>query len=159
MKRDIFIDNNIACRFANPIDPHYKELVSWLIENHVIPENQEDDRAYLVVSNKLLNEYLSSCRGAPATNAIPNIVNKLLRDGRLIKISNKQISEFKTTYFTKTVERKLTSNAEDRNHIPVVLLSERRMALTNDEKFTYDLVNFPGFTVIVSDRPERIPYK
>lgn len=159
MKRDIFIDNNIACRFANPVDANYKDLVVWLNDNHVIPEDQEDDRAYLVVSNKLLKEYLSSCRGALATNAIPNIVNKLLREGRLIKISNEQISEFKNTYFTKTVERKLTSNAEDRNHIPVVLLSERKMALTNDEKFTYDLENFPGFTVVVSDRPEQISYK
>lgn len=159
MKRDIFIDNNIACRFANPVDPNYKNLVAWLNDNHVIPENQEDDRAYLVVSNKLLKEYLSSCRGAFATNAIPNIVNKMLREGRLVKISNDQINEFKSAYFTKAVERKLTSNAEDRNHIPVVLLSERKMALTNDEKFTYDLVNFPGFTVIVSDRPEQIPYK
>lgn len=159
MKRDIFIDNNIACRFANPVDPNYKALVSWLNDNHVIPENQEDDRAYLVVSNKLLGEYLASCRGALSINAIPNIVNKLMREGRLIKISNEQINTFKNAFFTKAVEKKLTSNAEDRNHIPVVLLSERKMALTNDGKFTSDLVNFPGFTVIVSDRPEQLPYR
>lgn len=159
MKRDIFIDNNIACRFANPVDPNYKDLVAWLNDNHVIPENQEDDRAYLVVSNKLLKEYFSSCRGAFATNAIPNIVGKLMKQGRLVKISNEQINEFKATFFSKTVERKLTSNAEDRNHIPVVLLSDRKMALTNDENFTSDLVNFPGFTVVVSDRPEKISYK
>ena len=159
MKRDIFIDNNIACRFSNPVDQNYKALVSWLNDNHVIPNDLEDDRAYLVVSNKLLKEYLASCRGAFATNAIPNIVNKLTREGRLIKISNEQINTFKSTYFSKTVEKKLASNAEDRNHIPVVLLSERKMALTNDDKFASDLVNFPGFTVIVSDRPEQLPYK
>lgn len=27
MKKDIFIDNNIACRFANPMDPKMKKLI------------------------------------------------------------------------------------------------------------------------------------
>lgn len=159
MKRDIFIDNNIACRFANPIDSNYKSLVAWLNDNHIIPHDQEDDRAYLVVSNKLLQEYFASCRGALSTNAITNIVNKLMREGRLVKISNEQINTFRNTYFSKAIEKKLKSNAEDRNHIPVVLLSDRKMALTNDDKFTSDLEFFPGFTVIVSNRPEQIPYK
>lgn len=89
MKHDIFIDNNIASKFANPADPEYKELIRWLMDNHEITEGQDDDRAY----------------------------------------------------------------------IPAVLLSDRKYALTYDENFTYDLENFPGFTVIVKSRPEELPYK
>ena len=47
---------------------------------------------------------------------------------------------------------------EKRNHIPIVLLSERKYALTKDKNFTYDLENFPGFKVLVSSHPENIPY-
>ena len=87
------------------------------------------------------------------------IVSKLTREGRLVNISNQQIKNFKNQYFTKTVEKKLQSNDEDREHIPTVLLSDRKYALTYDDNFKYDLEHFPGFTVIVKKRPEDLPYK
>ncbi len=49
--KDIFIDNNIAKNFCNPLDPEYKRLIQWLIS---------DSTAYLVVSNKLIVEYTRS---------------------------------------------------------------------------------------------------
>lgn len=159
MKRDIFIDNNIASKFNNPADVNYKELTKWLLDNHNIPSSGEDDRAYLVVSNKLLAEYGRSCSLARGATAITIIVDKLTKDGRLIKINNNQIKDFKAKYFTKTIQKKLQSNTEDREHIPVVLLSNRKYALIRDKKFASDLKNFPGFIVLVSDRPENIPYK
>ncbi len=159
MKRDIFIDNNIASKFANPADPEYKELIRWLMDNHDIPERQDDDRAYLVVSQKLMTEYNRSCRDASGSTSIPMIISKLTQEGRLVRISNQQIKDFKSLHFTKAVEKKLRSNNEDREHIPTVLLSDRKYALTYDEDFTYDLEHFPGFTVIVKSRPEEIPYK
>lgn len=154
MKRDIFIDNNIACRFANPMDPEMKKLITWIMHN----EKDNEDNAFLVVSDKLLHEYFASCQGAYGMTSIPMIVNKLTREGRLVKISNAEIKEFQHKYFTKKVEKNLRSNQEDRNHIPVVLLSERKYALTNDDKFTYDLEHFPGFKVLVCSRPENMPY-
>ena len=159
MMRDIFIDNNIASKFSNPADPEYKELIRWLMDNHDIAEGEEDDRAYLVVSQKLLVEYARSCRDAAGKTSIPMIISQLTRDGRLERITNQQIKEFKNKYFTKSVERNLRANNEDRDHIPAVLLSERKYALTYDENLTHDLENFPGFTVLVSKRPEDIPYK
>lgn len=159
MKHDIFIDNNIASKFANPADPEYKELIKWLMDNHDIAEGADDDRAYLVVSNKLLEEYLRSSREAFGATAIPMIINKLTKENRLVKITNQQIKNFKSQYFTKAVEKKLKSNSEDRDHIPTVLLSNRKYALTYDANFTYDLEHFGGFTVIVKSRPEEIPYK
>ena len=159
MKHDIFIDNNIASKFANPADPEYKELIRWLMDNHKLSEGQDDDRAYLVVSQKLIAEYIRSCRDASGSTSIPMIINKLTQEGRLVRISNQQIKDFKIQFVTKAVEKKLRSNNEDRDHIPVVLLSDRKYALTYDENFTYDLENFPGFTVIVKSRPEELPYK
>ncbi len=159
MKHDIFIDNNIASKFANPADPEYKALIQWLMDNHEIAQGAADDRAYLVVSQKLLAEYSRSCRDAAGITSIPMIVNKLTQEGRLVKISNLQIKNFKNQYFTKTVEKKLQSNSEDREHIPTVLLSDRKYALTYDDNFKYDLEHFPGFTVIVEKRPEDLPYK
>ncbi len=158
MKHDIFIDNNIASKFANPADPEYKELIRWLMDNHEIGEGQNDDRAYLVVSQKLLAEYLRSCRDASGATSIPMIINKLTKEDRLVRITNQEIKDFKSQHFTKAVEKKLRSNNEDRDHIPTVLLSDRKYALTYDENFTYDLEHFHGFAVIVKSRPEELPY-
>ncbi len=159
MKHDIFIDNNVASKFANPADPEYKALIQWLMDNHDIEDGAEDDRAYLVVSQKLLAEYSRSCRDASGATSIPMIVSNLTKEGRLVRVTNQEIKDFKTLYFTKTVEKKLRSNNEDRDHIPPVLLSDRKYALTYDDNFTYDLEHFPGFTVIVKSRPEDLDYK
>lgn len=59
MKKDIFIDNNIACRFANPMDPEMKKLINWIMKN----EEGSEDNAILVVSDKLLHEYKLLVRG------------------------------------------------------------------------------------------------
>lgn len=155
MKKDIFIDNNVACRFSNPMDPEMIKLVAWLMDNTADIVN----RAILVVSKKLLEEYSSSCRGAASNTAIPSIVDNLQRNDRLSFISNKRIKNFQKKYFTKKVEKHLRSNAEDREHIPVVLLSDRKYALTNDSNLAEDLRSFPGFSPVVSSRPEDIPYK
>ena len=72
----------------------------------------------------------------PAENQWAGEVNTYER--RLTKITNADIKGFQNKYFTKTVERTLRSNQENRNHIPVVLLSERKFALTNDRNFTFD---------------------
>jgi len=154
MKKDIFIDNNIACRFSNPMDPEMKKLIYW-IQKYVAGS---EDNAILVVSQKLLNEYFASCKGAYGKTSIPIILDQLTREGRICKISNSEIKEFKAKYFTKKVENHLMSNQEDRNHIPVALLSERKYVLTRDDKFTYDLLHFPGFKVLVCERPQDLPY-
>lgn len=157
LKKDIFIDNNIAKNFSNPIDPEYKKLIKWLMEFSSDSQSQHNN-AYLVVSKKLLAEYYRTMGHAGLGNNITVIINLLTQQGRLVQVSNEQIKEFKQKYFTKKVERQLVSNKEDREHIPVVLLSDRKYALTLDEKFTTDLINFPGFTVTVGKKPTDIPY-
>jgi predicted nucleic acid-binding protein len=152
MLKDIFIDNNIAKNFGNPQDPEYKKLQKWLMDNETEP------KSYLVVSNKLLAEYYRSVGQSYYQNSIPSIIDKLTREGRLIKISNEQIKEFKRQYFTNKVKKNFTCNKEDQEHIPVVLLSDRKYVLTLDQKFTDDLLNFPGFRVIVCAKPQDFPY-
>lgn len=156
MTKDIFIDNNVAKNFANPLDPEYKKLVEWLRRFNAddLPNN-----AHLVVSNKLLAEYSRTAGAAHSVSSIPVIIDKLTKEGRLIKINNADIREFKNNHFTRRVVRNLTCNQEDRDHIPVVLLSYRKYALSLDHNFCRDLINFPGFVVRVENRPENLPYQ
>jgi len=159
MKKDIFIDNNVASKFSNPQDKEYIKLTQWLLKFDDKDIENKDNYAHLVVSNKLLNEYCRSAQNATSNTSIPIIINKLLQDGRLVKISNEEIKIFRTTHFTKTVERKLRSNSEDRDHIPLILLSDRKYALTLDDNLKYDLENFSGFSCKVEKKPENLPYK
>ena len=82
----------------------------------------------------------------------------LQKQGRLVFVKNSEINNFRTTYFTKKIEKKLTCNQEDWDHIPIVLLSDRKFALSIDDAFVKDLINFPRFNVTACKRPEDIPY-
>lgn len=155
MKKDIFIDNNIAKNFSNPMDEEYKRLIRWLMTYD--PGNSSVN-AILVVSNKLLAEYNRTAMNATTGTNSHVIINKLMSEGRLVKISNPAIKEFKQKFFSKKTEKSLRSNKADHDHIPVVLLSDRKYALSLDDNFIYDLRHFPGFTVLVEKRPEKLPY-
>ncbi len=154
MKKDIFIDTNIASRFTNPMDKEYIKLIEWILKY----DKDSPNNAYLVVSNKLLAEYNRSIMNSHTNTSLYVIINSLTIQGRLIKITNAQIKEFQRIYFTKKTVKQLRSNSEDREHIPVVLLSERKFALAIDDNFVYDLKNFPGFIVQAEKRPENLPY-
>lgn len=155
MRKDIFIDNNIGKNFANPLDPEYKKLIQWLM---AFNPNDAGKNAYLIVSNKLIAEYLRTSGSASSLTNITVIIGKMTQEGRLVKISNEQIKDFKQKYFKKKVIKNFTCNKEDHDHIPVVLLSERKYALSIDDKFINDLINFPGFTVWAAKKPENLPY-
>jgi hypothetical protein len=153
--KDLFIDNNIAKNFANPVDPNYKELIDWLCYF----DKNSADNAFLVVSNKILNEYLSSSINCFKQSSIPIIIDKLTREGRLKKFENSAIRDFQNKHFKKIVVSKLLSNKEDHAHLAIVLMSDRKYALTIDNNLYCDLKNFPGFNVTVEKRPENLDYK
>lgn len=153
--KDIFIDNSIAKNFANPLDPEYKKLVSWLLNYSY---SDPLGNAFLVVCNKLLMEYGRTSSNSKSRTNILAIVDKLLREGRLNKIQNSEIKDFKQKHFKPKVVRCLTCNNADRDFIPVVLLSHRKYALVADYAFRNDLIKFPGFVVCAERRPEDIPY-
>lgn len=161
--KDIFIDNNVAKNFATPLDKHYKDLITWINEfDKELVDNNPNlivNYAHLVVSQKLLTEYLSSSYNSSKTNAIPVIISRLTIQGRLIKISKKEIDYFISEKFSKTIIKKLKSNVEDHCHLVAVLLSNRKLCLTYDKNLSKDLNSFPGYTVVVRRRPEDINYR
>jgi hypothetical protein len=157
MTKDIFIDNNVAKNFANPMDKEYKKLVSWLQQYKPVP-SPDHSNAHLVVSTKLIREYIASSGGANAATSIPALIAQLQKEGRLIRISNEDIKTFQNKYFSPKVLKVLKCNHRDRDHIPAVLLSHRKYALTIDDNFGNDLLRFPGFKPTVAKRPENIPY-
>jgi hypothetical protein len=153
--KDLFIDNNIAKNFSYPVDTEYKKLISWLMKND---KSQPNQNAYLVLSKKIINEYNRSSAQSYSNTCMPVIVDKLIKEGRKNFIKNDQIKNFRRKYFTKRITNKLKSNQIDWDHIPTVLLSDRKYALSLDDNFINDLRNFPGFTVQVEKRPEDLPY-
>jgi len=155
MKQDIFIDTNIAKNFSYPIDNEYKRLINWLLKNDL---EQSELNAYILVSQKLINEYSRSSANAKSLTTISVILSKMQKQGRRVFITNQQIKDFQKEYFSKKTLKKLKSNEEDREHIPVVFLSDRKYVLTIDENFTYDLEHFPNFKATVEKRPENLPY-
>lgn len=161
IKKDIFIDNNVAIKLSNPPEKEYKELIKWLLK-----ENKEtpDENAYIVISQKLLNEYHRSNQNAKSKSNITVILARMARGnnyiddknreiiGRKIQISKKLIKDFQNKNFSKKVLKKLQSNIEDREHIPVVMLSDRRKVLTEDINFTKDL---KYFSAEVENKPKQ----
>ncbi len=154
--KDIFIDNNVAKNFANPLDPEYKKLVAWL---KAYNGNNHLGNAYLAVSKKIIVEYKKTCGASLSDNAIVAIVDLFTRQGRLNNITNDQIKDFRARYFTKKICRHLRSNWKDHDHIPVVLLSYRKLAISIDDKFVHDVLHFPGFQAIAVKKPQDLNYE
>jgi hypothetical protein len=153
--KDIFIDSNIAKSFSRPADEEYKNLIRWLL----IHKHDTENDAYLLFSKKLEQEYVGSAQHAKSFTSIPYIIEILRRQERLREFSNNEIEDFLTTFVTKKVKRRLREIKKDWNHLPLVMLSDRKMAITIDDDFIYNLTHFPGFTVIAAKRPEELPYK
>ncbi|WP_113661468.1 hypothetical protein [Pedobacter nanyangensis] len=161
--KDIFIDNNVAKNFSNPLDNEYKKLIEWIInydESIVAVEpDKKKDFAHLVVNQKLLTEYLRSSYNCFHSTSMPMIIALLTRQGRLIKHNNSLIGELKSQLFSKKILRNILSNEEDHCHICTIIQSNRKKALTYDENLTIDLKSFPNYNIEVSDRPEKIGYE
>jgi len=177
MKIDIFIDNNIVKNFASAKDFEYIKLIVWLMQlskyeidcifSKLRTENKEmlysltnkDKKPYLAISKKLHEEYLGGAMQAKSFTAINNLLLRLKSDGnRFNEIKSVQIQEFINE------RRKIFDNLnylkKDKEHIPIVLLSDRKYALTYDKDFTDALINFPGYKdmVKVEKRPENLRY-
>ncbi|CAN5485934.1 hypothetical protein BH10BAC5_BH10BAC5_24940 [soil metagenome] len=154
--KDLFIDNTIASKFGNPMDQEYKKLITWLIE---FDPKKRDKCASLMISKKIIKEYSASTINATSVTNIMVIVNQMIAEDRGTQISNDEIKKFKMNNYSKKIRRQLRSNKKDWNHIPLVLLSKRKFALTYDKNFEYDLIHFPGYCVNVQKRPELLNYK
>lgn len=125
MKPDLFVDSNVSGHFARPVRPDYKALVKWLC-----------DEGCLVVCSSLIQEYGAAVRGSSSPTTLVAIVDRLQRDGRLRRFSKKKLQAFP---LRKHAPRRLRSNRADHDFIKVVLLSDRKLALSEDKKLTQDI--------------------
>ena len=142
MKKDIFIDCQIACKFASTKDPHLKELIDWLLKkDHENPA----DRAFLMLSPMLRKEYDGGNKNCFKEFSILTIIIKMQQDDRINFKKKEEIDEFKREYISKKQWDKLNSKENDKDNIPLVFLSDRKMVLSEDENFVEDLINFPKF--------------
>lgn len=149
------------------MDKEYIKLIKWLktYDKTAVEDGKKnkEEFAHLVVSQKLLVEYIGSANHPSSKNDSSNFIHIFISlltiQGRLVKIEKKEIGNFKQKIYTKTIERKFQSNKKDQNHIPIVLMSNRKMALTLDKNFKTDLENFPGFKVQVEERPQNLNYQ
>lgn len=94
--------------------------------------------------------------GATAPTTLAVIVGRLQRVGRLRRISKGELTAFR---FPKRVERRLQSNRADHDFIKLVLLSDRKLGLSEDRKFAHDVNSFPGHDARVAAAPSEIDYR
>jgi hypothetical protein len=158
--KDIFVDAQIANLFAEPPNEHYVKFICWLTGKK---EENYAGEGYLVLSNKLINEYIGGCRLSSKETSIGAIIDLLIKKNRYNKFSAKEIKDFQSKHFSKKLWNELKSKRSgscDPDHIAIVLLSSRKMALSQDENLIHDLLNFPKFKkkVVVGRSPEKVPY-
>lgn len=146
MRKDITIDCCCICKCVGQISDVYKELYDWLMT----PNNDSK----LMLSEKLHIEYIGS------NNQLNVFLNQLLQMNKIQPVvENKEIKDFRNKHFNKKIENKLRSNSKDWNHIALVMISTRRIALSEDNNLIYDINNFPKFFASADNCPSKLPYK
>jgi len=163
MKKDIFIDADVANKFASTKDEHLLELINWLLES----KNQ----SFLMMSDYLRNDCFKGNNHCSKEFSICTIYFQLQKDDRLNVKTKKEIKLFQQKFFNKKVWDKLkcTTNkkgdkSNDPEHIALILLSDRRIALTEDENLLNGILDFPmkgigGIKATVAKKPQELNYK
>lgn len=141
---DFFVDADRSKHFCRPIDSAYKRLIEWLRSD-----------GYLVVCPSLINEYHKAEQATTAPTALLMLVGHLQRHGRLKRFGKKALGAFR---IKKHITRRLRSNPKDRDHLKIVLLSDRKLGISGDVNFCHDVNNYPGHLAIVRPHPSQVPY-
>lgn len=152
-RKDIFIDADIANAFAG-IPDGWGDFIDWLIDK------ESKYNSIIVYSNALYHEYDNGNKGCAKETSILSILDRMIQEGRYIKITNKQIESFNSTYCTKF---DFTCNYKDRQHFALIFLSDRKMALIKDNKFASDVKRFPkngsnNFIATIASEPNELNY-
>ncbi|MGC4034900.1 MAG: hypothetical protein QM764_02990 [Chitinophagaceae bacterium] len=156
--KDLFIDANIANKFADPPDEDYKNLTDWLWNFN---PNNLPDNARLVVCQKLINDYFDGNRHCAKPSSIVVLYDKMLREGRIDKIKKDQIEQFQAKYFNWKSIRCKTAGSSDPCLIPLIFLSVRKLGLSEDIDLIYDIQNLPKWKnkATIKDHPSQLTYK
>ena len=159
MRKDIFIDAQIANTFAGSnLCQHVKDLIDWLL---TIDPINHDNEAHLVSSQYIRAEYWGGNNHCLKEYSIVSIYTELQKRDRINFKGKEEIEKFKRENISKKKWGKLKSKENDKNHIPLVFLSDRKMVLSNDNSFIEDLINFPKFgnDVKLARTPKDLNYK
>ena len=141
---DLFVDADRSKHFCRPIDSAYNKLIEWLRSD-----------GYLVVCPSLIKEYHKAEQATTAPTALLMLVGHLQRHGRLKQFGKTALGAFR---IKKHIATRLRSNLEDRDHLKIVLLSDRKLGISGDVKFRHDVNNYPGHRAIVRRHPSQVPY-
>ena len=146
MKPDLFIDSNISGHIAKPPDDHYRDLIRWLFAE-----------GCLVICRSLRREYCDAVRGSGLGRmTLPVIVGQLTRAGRLKRYSKKDLKRF---LIKERVAKRLLSNRADHDYIKIVMMSDRKLALTEDKKLRRDINDFPKYRARGYRHPADFNYR
>lgn len=104
----------------------------------------------------LIREYVTAVRGATSQTTLVAIVDRLQRDGRVKRLSKSELRAFR---LPTSAKRLLRSNRADHDFIKVVLLSDRKLGVSEDRDLAYDINNFPGHHAHVARAPSKIDYR
>lgn len=141
---DLFVDADRSKYFGRPVDPGYKRLIEWLRSD-----------GHLVVCASLIREYEDAVRGSTSPTTLVALVSHLQRDGRLKRFDRRALDAFR---IRKHVGKRLRSGMKDRDHLKIVLLSDRKLGVSGDGNFRHDVNNFPGYSAVVRRHPSEVPY-
>lgn len=133
--KDIVIDATAIRLFGVAKDIEFIKFFSWLQNDGV-----------LTVSSYLIKDY-----NGFRSHYIAALLSHLINSGRFNKIPTKTIKSFKDHHYRY--------RCNDRFHVRLVMLSDRRLALSNDDNFIYDVNNFPGMRSTAARRPSQLPYQ
>lgn len=87
---------------------------------------------------------------------LPVIVDQLTRTGRLKWYSKKDLKLFP---IKERVVKRLLSNQGDHDYIKIVMMSDRKLALTGDNNLRRDINNFPGYQARAYGHPADVNYR
>lgn len=145
MKPDLFIDADISGHIMKPLDDHYRDLIKWLYVE-----------GCLVICRSLHNEYRKAVRESPSLRTLPAIVDRLTRARRLIRYSREELRGFR---IKERIVKRLLSNRSDHDYIKIVMMSDRRLALSGDNKLRRDINNFPRYGAQAYRHPGDFDYR
>ena len=141
---DLFVDSNLSDRFCRPVDHAYRALIAWLCRE-----------GELLVCQSLINEYTAATSGSSNPTALVVLIGHLQRHGRLKRYTKSELRDFRIKASTR---KRLRSNRRDHEYIKIVMLSDRKLGLSNDNKLRYDINNFPGHSASAGAHPSEIDY-
>jgi len=79
-------------------------------------------------------------------------LDRLIRSGRYTKKTNQEIRVYDDRH------NRYRCNYEDRVHVKYVMLSDRRLVLSQDNNFIYDVNHFPRTGAQEAKMSSLIPY-